>query len=323
MSDLHSSTSSDEQLFVLNQLNKVLKFVPNERTFYNSQIKLLDRTYTYIYDRSKCQIELPEIPRENIIISSLLSIRQLIVRIGVFYENDSTIQLFFGSDPANERLFSVFNPSDDLIEAKIIRRGLIQENMSDYDETKSNTTDLAILALDKPMKDLSLNECFDPQFTSFLSNSNHIRINSKLFLISYNGELTDNDDLNPYKYEKGFENVTIDKLNFYHNVNHKSVSIGRLIQESSSYDPYAMHSCSTLRGASGGVLLDSTGRFAGIHVGVANSRKRKQNEFFFNKDTFNKFIPVTSTAFQEFINQSIIQNIDNDELAQKWRCDTK
>jgi V8-like Glu-specific endopeptidase len=79
-----------------------------------------------------------------------------------------------------------------------------------------------------------------------------------------------------------------------------------------------MHSCSTLRGSSGGIILDSNGRFVGIHIGTFNSRKTKQNQLFFNKETFNKFLPVTSTAFREFIKQSILPNIDNDELAQKW-----
>jgi hypothetical protein len=332
----------------------VIKFVPNERAFFNPQTKLLDQTYNYIYDGSKCEIFLPEIPRDTLIIPSLLNIRQLIVRIGVFYENGSTIQVFFGSgvllnnkliltcahnfdaiesengiirytkifvcssDPANERLFSLVNPSEKLIEAKIIRRGLIEDNMSDYDESKSNSTDLAILALDKPLQDLSSNQFFDPKLNLLLSNSNDIPINSQLFLISYNGELTDNDDLNPYKHEKGFEDVTIDKLNFYHNVNHKSVSIGRLIEKSSSNNAYAMHSCSALRGSSGGIILDSNGRFVGIHIGIFNSRKNKQNQLFFNKETFNKFLPVTSTVFREFIKQSILPNIDNDELAQKW-----
>lgn len=117
-------------------------------------------------------------------------------------------------DPANESLFSMFNPSDDLIEAKLIRRGLIQDNMSNYDESNVNTTDLAILLLEKPIEGLSSNELFDPKLNSLLPKSNDIPMNSQLFLISYNGELTDNNELNPNKDEKGFENVTIDKLNF-------------------------------------------------------------------------------------------------------------
>ena len=73
------------------------------------------------------------------------------------------------------------------------------------------------------------------------------------------------------------------------------------------------------------MILDSIGRFAGIHIGISNSRKQKQkqNDFFFNKETFNKFLPVISTTFRQFIDQSIIPNIDNDELANKWRFDTK
>ncbi|CAF1350487.1 unnamed protein product [Rotaria magnacalcarata] len=358
MNDLNSSSSSDEQIFVKNQLNKMVTFVPNERAFFNYETKSLNRTYNYLYNESKCRITLPEISRDSLIISSLLSIRRLIVRIGVFYETGSSIQLFFGSglllndklvltcahnfdaiewedkpirhskivicclDPANESLFSMFNPSDDLIEAKLFRRGLIQDNMSNYDESNVNTTDLAILLLDKHIQSLSSNEFFDPKLNSLLPKSNDIPMNSQLFLISYNGELTDNNELNPYKDEKGFENVSIDKLNFYHNVNHKSVSIGRLIQDSPSNDKHVMHSCSTLRGSSGGVVLYSTGKFAGIHIGVANSRKRKHNDVFFNKETFNKFLPVASTKFRQFIIESIIPNIDND-TADKWQFDSK
>jgi hypothetical protein len=295
-----------------------------------------------------------------LIISSLLNIRRLIVRIGVFYDTGSTIQLFFSSglllndklvltcshsfdaiewdnkpvrytkificslDPANETLFSVFNPSDDLMEAKIIRRGLIEDIMSDYDQSKDTITDLAVLLLDKPIKDLSSCDFFDPKLNSSLSQSNDIPINSQLFVISYNGELTDNSELNPYKYEKGFENVSIDKLNYYHNVNHKSVSIGRLIRDSSSNDPHILHNCSTLKESSGGVVLDSTGKFVGIHIGIANSRKQKQNDIFFNQETFNKLLPVTSRAFRLFINQSILPNIDTDQLTyDKWRFDSK
>ena len=149
-------------------------------------------------------------------------------------------------DLANETLFSVFNSIDHLIEAKIIHRGLIQDDISNYDETKANTTDFAILTLDKLMKSLLLNEFFDLKLNS-LSKPNDIPIYSQLFLISNNGELTNNNDLDSYKYKKGFEIVTINK--------------------------FIIHCCTALRGSSGSVILDSTGRFTGIHVGIANLRK--------------------------------------------------
>jgi len=119
---------------------------------------------------------------------------------------------------------------------------------------------------------------------------------------------------------KGFDNVTIDKLNSHHNANYKSISIGRLIEScSTSQYQYATHNCSTLRGSSGALMLDATGRFAGIHIGIINSRKGKYSDMFFNKETYNKFIPVDSKLFRKFIHQEILPNFNNDEIAKKWR----
>ncbi len=58
--------------------------------------------------------------------------------------------------------------------------------------------------------------------------------------------MADDDDSNPYKYLKGSENLTVNKLNLQHNVNYKSISMGRLMQESSSNNQYALRDCSTL-----------------------------------------------------------------------------
>ncbi|CAF1485753.1 unnamed protein product [Rotaria sordida] len=137
--------------------------------------------------------------------------------------------------------------------------------------------------------------------------------------IGYNGELYDKNDLNAYKYTKGFELLTIDKLNYHHNVDSKSISIGYLIEESSSNNNYGMHNCSMLTGSSGAVIVDSIGRFIDIHVEIANSRISRKNEFFYAQDTFNKFIHVHSTAFKTFIHEAIIPNINNYQLERKWK----
>jgi V8-like Glu-specific endopeptidase len=79
-----------------------------------------------------------------------------------------------------------------------------------------------------------------------------------------------------------------------------------------------MHDCSTLPGSSGSLILDSFGRLAGIHIGIANSRKEKTSGIFFNNETFNKYIPINTNAFRQFISETIIPNINDDELTQKW-----
>lgn len=328
-----------------------------ERAFFNSQTNSIQKTYTYTSDGLNYYIMLPKNSNENLI-SSLLFARKIVVRIGILYKHKSSTEMFFGSgflltdrlvltcahnfdpiqwgkekvsyskiyvcflDPASETYFSTNDSNNFLIQAKIIRRGLIEDNMSDYSEVKSNTTDLAILELDKAVGHIQVNEYFDPKLNS-PSESNIIPINAELFLIGYNGELIEDDDLKPYRYLKNFENLTIDTLNYSHHVNYKSISIGHFVQESSIDNQYAMHDCSTLSGSSGSLILDSTGRFVGIHIGVVNSRKEKTNEFFFNKETFNKFIPVNSTAFREFIHQTILPNIKDDEVIKKWLFNSK
>ena len=349
-------SSSEEQQTVLNRIKNIPKFVSNERAFFNCQTNSINETYTYASDGLNYYIVLPKTPHENLI-SSLLSARKTVLRIGILYRDESTIQMLFGSgflvtdrlvltcahnfdpiqwekkkvayskiyvcflDPACETYFLLNNSNNFVIEAKIIRRGLIEDNISDYNDLKSNATDLAILELEKPASHVQFNEYFDPNLNSS-SQSNTVPINSELFLIGYNGKLTRDDDLKPYRYLKDFQNLTIDTLNYSHHVNNKSVSIGHLIGESSPDNQYAMHDCSTLSGSSGALILDSNGKFVGIHIGIANSRIDKKDDFFFNKETFNKLISVNSKPFREFIRQSIIPNIHNDELAQKWLFDS-
>lgn len=225
------------------------------------------------------------------------------------------------TDPADPALFSLTNPNASVIEAILVQRGLHKDQMSNSKEVEDGTTDLAIIRLIKPAPHFIVDDHFDPQFgSSPLSKSIPIPINSQLFLIGINGELHDCRDLIPYRHINGFANVTIDKLNnHHHQVNRKSVSLGRLLGEFSSQTQYVTHNCSSLAESSGSVILDSTGRLLGIHCGVSNSRQDKNKEFFFNKDTFNKFLSVDTTEFQEFILQAILPNIDNKQQAEKWQ----
>ncbi len=303
---------------------------------------------------------MPEIPRENPIISSLLSIRKFILRIVVFYDHEATTQRFFASgclltnqvvltcahtfdpirwedevvpyskisvsfsDPAEKTLFSSMNPDNSLIDAKIIQRGLGKDNLSKFTELKYDSTDLALLLLDKPAPHLQVDEFFDPQLNlSSSSKSNPLPINAKLFLIGYNGPLTKHEDLNPYKYLPGFQHITVDKLNLYHHVNYKSISIGHLIKEACENDPYSLHNCSTLPGTGGSIILDCYGKLAGIHIGISNSRKEKNHDIFFTKETYNKFVSINSNQFQAFIRETILPNIKHDESVKKWLFDSK
>ena len=59
------------------------KLILNERAFINTKINSIQETYPYIYGGSTWHIRLPKSSNENQIESSLLSIRSLIVRIGV------------------------------------------------------------------------------------------------------------------------------------------------------------------------------------------------------------------------------------------------
>ncbi|CAF1920712.1 unnamed protein product [Rotaria magnacalcarata] len=317
--ELNSSSNSEEEQVGLNQINNIPKFHGGERAFFNVESNMIEKTYTYVNSGHDWQIVLPKIPQENTIIKSLLNIRKSILRIGILYEHRSTSQMFFGSgclltdeliltyahnfdviqwgnekipysriyvclcDPAPETIFSLSNRNELLTEASLIRCGLLQDNLSEYDRVNSVMVDLAILKLHKPIQHLHRYEFVQPRFNSPLFKFNSSPINSKLYLVCYNGELVEDSDLKPYKYVRGFANITTNQLNFSHNANYKSVSIGSIInlQESSQETTYVTHTCSTLPGSSGGVLLDADGNFTGIHIGIANSRQSKNQEMFF------------------------------------------
>ncbi|CAF2023911.1 unnamed protein product [Rotaria magnacalcarata] len=204
------------------------------------------------------------------------------------------------------------------MEAQIKQRDLKEGNISNFDELKSNAMGLAVLKLNHPAPHLQFDSCFDSKLNF---SSSVAPVNCKLFLAGYNGdgELYDKNDLNAYKNIKVFELLTIDKLNYNHDVDNKYISIGYLIEESSSNNNYGMHNCSTLAGSSGAVIVDSIERLIGIHIGITNARISRKNELLYTQDTFNKFIHIHSTAFNTFIHEAIIPNSNNDQLEQKWK----
>ncbi|CAF1592600.1 unnamed protein product [Adineta ricciae] len=224
-------------------------------------------------------------------------------------------------DPAPETFFSLSNRNESLIEASLLRRGLLQDNLSIYDEVHYDMVDLAILKLSKPLKNLShRHEFVKPGFNSPSCNLTSV-INSKLYLVCYNRELTEDSDVKLYKYIHGLKNISTNQLNFCHNSNYKSVSVGSIVysHDLSHLSTYATHTCSTLPGSSGGAIFDSYGNFTGIHIGVANSRQSKNREMFFSNDTYNKYIPLKSKAFGDFINQSVLTNMTDAQFAECWR----
>ncbi|CAF4284478.1 unnamed protein product [Rotaria sp. Silwood2] len=352
--DLDSSTWSEEKQIIINRINSFPKFFSNERAFINTKTKSIQETYSYIYDRSTCEIFLPEISNANQVKSTLLSIRHLILRIGVIYEKDSGTLMTFGSgclinnnlvltcahifdpilwntnkisyskilvgfcDPAPNKLFSLLNPNKLVFSAKILQRGLAQENIDKYTELKHTDTDLALLILDNEIPNITKDQYFNPRFDFVSSKPGDIPLNSNLYLVGYNGKLYGQNDLTPYRYLNDFKNLTIDKLNNSHHVNYKSVSIGSLIKEACENDPYSSHNCSTLSDSSGSIILDCYGRLAGIHIGVYNSRKQKNNDIIFTKETYNKYISINSNQFQTFIGEIILPNIKDDETKKKW-----
>ena len=312
----------------------------------------LDRTYAYFYDGSNWQISLPRIPKDDPIVSSLLAIRPFIIRIGIAFEKVAAIKFLFATgillnqhlaltcpyhfdpiqwagqripltkiyvcaaDPANPALFSLTKSNASVIEATLLQRGLHKDRMAKWKALEDDTSDLAIIRLVKSAAHLHVDDHFDPKFDSSLLSKS---ISIPIFLIGINGEFHDYRDLIPYRYINGFANVTIDQLNNHHQVNRKSVSLGRLLGEFPSQKQYAMHNCTSLAESSGSVTLDSTERFLGIHCGVSNSRQDKDKEFFFTEDTFNKFLSVDTTEFHEFIREAILPNIDNKQQAEKWQ----
>ncbi|CAF3621507.1 unnamed protein product [Rotaria sp. Silwood1] len=359
MTGLNSSSSSEEQQIISNRIYKVPKFVCNERAFSNNQTNSIEKTYTYIYDGLNCKISLPKIPNEHPITSTLLSIRHLVLRIAVFYERKTTTEMVFGSDclitnkllltsghtfdpvqlatdkvsysiilvafcdPAPDTVFSFLNPHQTVYQAKIIQRGIVEDHITDYTEIKDNYTDLALLELDNEVANVTIDQYFDPKFDLKSSKLVDVPLNSKLYLVGYNGELIDQDELKPYQYLKDFNDLTIEKLNLYHHVNYKSISIGNLIKEACENDQYSLHNCSTLPGSSGSFILDCYGSLAGVHIGVNNSRKGRENDIFFNKKAYNKYVSIKSNQFRTFILETVLPNIKHDELVKKWLFDSK
>ncbi|CAF3453390.1 unnamed protein product [Rotaria socialis] len=77
-------SSSEQQQVNINPIKNIPKFICSERAFFNTKANTLDQTYKYVHDGITWRVPLPDISSE-IIICSLLSLRSLIVRIGILY----------------------------------------------------------------------------------------------------------------------------------------------------------------------------------------------------------------------------------------------
>ncbi|CAM4922854.1 unnamed protein product [Rotaria socialis] len=220
--DLDSLTSSEEQQIMLNNINNMPKLVPNERAFINIQTNSIEETYPYTYDGSTH--------------GKFLCRKSLVLCIAVVYEREAAIQMTF-----------VFT-------TKILQRSLAEENIDEHTELKDTDTDLALLMLDNEIPNITEDQYLNPKFDFVSLKSGDIPINSKLYLVGYNGELGEQQDFTPYKYLEDFNNSTIYQLNHCHHVNYKSISIGHLIREACQNNPYFSHNCSTLPGSSGSIV---------------------------------------------------------------------
>ncbi|CAM4795986.1 unnamed protein product [Rotaria magnacalcarata] len=152
--------------------------------------------------------------------------------------------------------------------------------------------------LDNEIPNIIEDQYFNPKF-DFKSKPDDIPTNSNLYLVGYNGELREQKDLVPYRYLEAFNNTTTFQLNHCHHVNYN-----------------------TLPGSSGSIILNCYGRLVGVHIGISSSIKQKNNDIFFTKNTYDKYISINSNQFQTFIGQTILPNINDDKVIEKSLFDS-
>ncbi|CAF3577243.1 unnamed protein product [Rotaria socialis] len=78
---------------------------------------------------------------------------------------------------------------------KILQRSLAEENIDEHTELKDTDTDLALLMLDNEIPNITEDQYLNPKFDFVSLKSGNIPINSKLYLVGYNGELGEQQDL--------------------------------------------------------------------------------------------------------------------------------
>jgi hypothetical protein len=69
-------------------------------------------------------------------------------------------------DPAPDKYFSLANPDKIVFPAKLVQRGLAQENIDKYTEIKNTDTDLALLILDNEISNMTKDQYFKPNSDS-------------------------------------------------------------------------------------------------------------------------------------------------------------
>lgn len=76
----------------VNEINQIPNFFSLERAFFDVEANALDRIHAYLYDTLNWQSSLPEIFKDDPIVSSLLAIRPFMIRIEIVFEKATTIK---------------------------------------------------------------------------------------------------------------------------------------------------------------------------------------------------------------------------------------
>ncbi|CAF1040779.1 unnamed protein product [Didymodactylos carnosus] len=190
----------------------------------------------------------------------------------------------------------MFFHSSHVYEARLVQRG--SDNLSsEQDATDDDLALLEIISTDNCLRNWLSKITFIPLSMS-LNFAKSDFIPEKLYLVSYCGEL-DNKSIETYKSYYGDDLTKRDllkyKLNNHYNVNMESLSIGTIVGET---DTHFIHGCTSLKGSSGGTLINGHGDMVGIHVVTENS--------------FNHGLKLWSRHFTRFIKNIILHISDNE-----------
>ncbi|CAF0983249.1 unnamed protein product [Didymodactylos carnosus] len=172
--------------------------------------------------------------------------------------------IFTSLSYASDRLFNTDN--ENVLEAEILIRGIGGIGLQPS-EICSEDDDIAILGICRfeQVKHTLVSENKEEFCAPRLSEKDELEPNSQLFLLSYCSTMRRNKDVKFYEECPGYSSYTRENVNSAMHPDHRTVSIGKYVKNE---DMYIVHDCPSLRGASGGAIFDTTGRFVGVHTGV-------------------------------------------------------
>ncbi|CAF1329329.1 unnamed protein product, partial [Didymodactylos carnosus] len=137
-----------------------------------------------------------------------------------------------------------------------------------------------------------------------ITGKEQIQIDSPLFLLSYCSLLNKNEDINFYEGCSHSTKYTRENLITAMHPEHLSVSLGKCLTID---DNFIRHDCPSLKGASGGVLVNKMGRLVCIHTGVTPSDiyYNKQGEKRLVATALNQALPLYSNLFKSLVETNI------------------